>query len=71
MATGQDDGMGALVQALFAERDGLKRFLEAVVNAAMQGEPAEHVGAAAYSLRLSVHPGFDVLRLSLRLGGFA
>ena len=48
MATGQDDGIEALVQELFAERDGVKRFLEAVVNAAMQTEAARHVGAAAY-----------------------
>jgi len=37
-----------LVQELFAERDGVKRFLEAVVNAAMQTEAARHVGASAY-----------------------
>jgi len=48
MAKRDGDRLGALVQEVFADRDGLKRFLEAVVNAAMQAEVAEHVGAEAH-----------------------
>jgi transposase-like protein len=48
MANRDSDRLGALVQEVFAGRDGLKRFLEAVVNTAMQAEVGEHLGAEAF-----------------------
>ena len=38
MAKRNDDIIGHLLQEVFQDRDGMKRFLEAVVNQAMQGE---------------------------------
>jgi putative transposase len=48
MARNDSDRVGALLQEVFAGRDGLKRFLEAVVNAAMQAEVSEQLGAEAH-----------------------
>jgi transposase-like protein len=48
MAQGHDDRVSALLQEVFSDRDSLKRFLEAVVNAAMQAEVTEHLGAGRH-----------------------
>ncbi len=45
MAQGNDGTVLALLQEVFSDRDGLKRFLEALVNEGMQAEVAEHLGA--------------------------
>jgi transposase-like protein len=42
------DGIGRMVQELFSNRDGLKVLLEHLVNAAMQAEVAQHVGAESH-----------------------
>lgn len=45
MAQGNSDTVLALLQEVFSDRDGLKRFLEALVNQGMQAEVTEHLGA--------------------------
>jgi transposase-like protein len=45
MAQGNDGTVLALLQEVFSNRDGLKRFLETLVNQGMQAEVAEHLGA--------------------------
>ena len=45
MAEKNGDVVGHLLQEVFAERDGLRRLLEVLVNAAMQVEAGRHVGA--------------------------
>jgi transposase-like protein len=45
MAQGNDGTVWALLQEVFSDRDGLKRFLETLVNQGMQAEVAEHLGA--------------------------
>jgi transposase-like protein len=45
MAQMENDTVAALLQEVFSDQDGLKRFLEVLVNQAMQAEIAEHLGA--------------------------
>ena len=45
MAQGNDDRVSVLLQEVFSDRDGLRRFLEALVDQGMQAEVAEHLGA--------------------------
>jgi putative transposase len=45
MAQGNDDRVSSLLQEVFSDRDGLRRFLEVLVNQGMQAEVAEHLGA--------------------------
>jgi putative transposase len=45
MAQENDDRVSVLLQEVFSDRDGLKRFLEALVDQGMQAEVAEHLGA--------------------------
>ena len=71
MARNDSDRVGALLQEVFADRDGLKRFLEAVVNAAMQAEVSEQLGAAVYERaegRRGYRNGTKPRGLSTRVG---
>jgi putative transposase len=45
MAQGNDDKVSVLLQEVFSDRDGLKRFLELLVNQGMEAEVSEHLGA--------------------------
>ncbi len=45
MAGKNGDRIGELLQEVFSTREGLKGFLEAFVNSAMQGEVTDHIGA--------------------------
>ena len=45
------DGLECLVQEVFAEKEGLKRFLEVLLERVMSGEVSEHVGAARHERR--------------------
>ena len=59
------------MQEVFAGRDGLKRFLEAVVNAAMQAEVAEQLGAEVHErteCRRGYRNGIKPRRLATRVG---
>jgi transposase-like protein len=65
--------VGAL-QAAFADRDGLRRLLEVVVNAAMNGEVAAHVGAAPHErsdARRGHRNGHKPRALNTRVGELA
>lgn len=48
MAKGNNDIIGQLLQEVFSDKDGMKRFLEEVVNQAMQGEVAQQLEASEY-----------------------
>jgi transposase-like protein len=45
MAQVEDDRISELLQEVFSDQDGLRRFLEVLVNQAMQAEATEHLGA--------------------------
>lgn len=45
MAQVEDDRIAELLQEVFLDQEGLKRFLETLVNQAMQAEVTEHLGA--------------------------
>jgi len=45
MAQVDNDRISALLQEVFSQQDGLRNFLEALVNHAMQTEVTEHLGA--------------------------
>jgi len=74
MARNDSDRVGALLQEVFADRDGLKRFLEAVVNAAMQAEVSEQLGAETHERterRRGYRNGSKPRGLSTRVGPLA
>ena len=48
MAKDKNDVIGQLLQEVFSNKDGMKRFLEVVVNQAMQGEVAQQLEAEEY-----------------------
>ena len=56
MARVSMDGLEGLVQEVFADKAGLKVFLEALLQRVMSAEVAEHVGAEASSLPSSFQP---------------
>jgi len=71
MAKRNDDIIGQLLQEVFRDRDGMKRFLEAVVNQAMRGEVAEHLAADSYQRtgqRRGYRNGVKARQLSTRVG---
>lgn len=71
MAVVNDDVIWEYLQEIFSDRDGIKRFLEAVVNSAMKGELGEHLKAASYQRsgeRLGHRNGYKSRRLSTRIG---
>jgi len=71
MAKGNDDIIGQLLQEVFTERDGLKHFLEGVINKAMQSEVAQHLAADEYqrtSKRRGYRNGVKPRQLSTRVG---
>lgn len=71
MAKGNDDIIGQLLQEVFSQRDGMKRFLEEVINKAMQGESAEHLGAEVHERtgsRRGYRNGVKPRRLATRVG---
>lgn len=68
---GDDDRISELLQEVFAEREGLRRFLAAVVNEAMQAELTEHIGAGRYeraTVRRGHRNGTKPRRLGTRVG---
>jgi putative transposase len=74
MAKRNDDIIGQLLQEVFQDRDGMKRFLEAVVNQAMQGEVAEHLAAEPHQRtgrRKGYRNGVKSRTLSTRVGPLA
>jgi transposase-like protein len=71
MAKRNDDIIGQYLQEVFRGRDGMKRFLEAVVNQAMQGEVAEHLAADPHQRtgrRRGYRNGVKSRQLSTRVG---
>jgi putative transposase len=71
MARSNDDIIGRLLQEVFHQKDGMKRFLEAVINQAMQGELAAHLSADAYQRtdhRRGYRNGVKPRQLSTRIG---
>lgn len=71
MAKGNDDIIGQLLQEVFNDRDGLKRFLEEVVNKAMQGEVTQQLEAAEYQRtgrRRGYRNGIKPRKLATRIG---
>jgi len=71
MAKGNGDIIGQLLQEVFNGRDGMKRFLEEVVNKAMQGEVAQQLEAAEYQRtgkRRGYRNGVKPRRLATRIG---
>jgi len=74
MAKRNDDIIGHLLQDVFNDRDGMKRFLEAVVNQAMQGEVADHLAADPHQRtgrRKGYRNGVKSRQLSTRVGPLA
>lgn len=71
MAQVSMDGLVDLVQEVFAEKQGLKRFLEAVLGRVMSAEVAEHVGATPHQRsgdRRGQRNGYKPRRLKTRVG---
>jgi transposase-like protein len=71
MAEGNGDVVGQLLQEVFAERDGLKRLLEVLVNTTMQVEAGRHVGAGPHQRtedRKGYRNGSKPRRLNTRVG---
>jgi putative transposase len=71
MANCDGDRLWSLVQEVFADRDGLKRFLEAVLSVAMRAEVAEHLGAETHERtgrRRGYRNGVKPRRLATRVG---
>jgi len=74
MAKRNDDIIGQLLQDVFTDRDGMKRFLEAMVNQAMQGEVAQHLAADPHQRtgrRKGYRNGVKSRTLSTRVGPLA
>jgi putative transposase len=71
MAKDKNDVIGQLLQEVFSNKDGMKRFLEEVVNQAMQGEVAQQLEAAEYQRtgsRRGYRNGTKPRKLSTRIG---
>ena len=71
MADSKYEQFGALVQELFSGRDGVKRFLEAVIEAGMDEEVRAHVGAERHERSEARHGyrnGFKPRSLNTRVG---
>jgi putative transposase len=71
MAVVNNDIMGQYLQEIFSDSNGLKRFLEVVLNAAMKCELAEHLKAEDYqrsTARVGHRNGYKSRRLSTRVG---
>jgi len=71
MAKSNDDIIGQLLQEVFSNKDGMKRFLEEVVNQAMQTEVAQQLEAAEYQRtgnRRGYRNGTKPRKLSTRIG---
>ena len=71
MAKDNNDIIGQLLQEVFTERDGLKHFLEEVINKAMQSELAQHLAAGEYQRtgsRRGYRNGVKPRRLATRVG---
>lgn len=71
MARSNNDIIGQLLQEVFSKKDGMKRFLEDVVNQAMQAEVSQYLAADEYqrtSRRRGYRNGAKSRRLSTRIG---
>lgn len=71
MAKGNDYIIGHLLQEVFSEKNGMKRFLEEVVNQAMQAEVNQYLAADEYQRtfrRRGYRNGAKSRRLSTRIG---
>jgi len=71
MAKDNNDIIGQLLQEVFSEKDGMKRFLEEVVNQAMQAEVAQKLEAAEYQRtgrRRGYRNGIKPRKLATRIG---
>lgn len=71
MAGVYDDIILQYLQEIFSEKDGLKRFLETLLNEAMKGELTEHLKAEKYERsgdRAGHRNGYKSRRLSSRVG---
>lgn len=74
MTAQHDDRILELAQELFAERDGARRLLEALVNQVMEAEVSEHLGAGRHergSGRRGWRNGSKPRRLKTRSGELA
>ena len=71
MAVTDIDSFGDLLHEAFSGREGLRRVLEAVVNAGMREEIAAHLGAAEHERskdRLGYRNGSKPRKLKTRVG---
>lgn len=71
MANSDSAVIGQLVQEVFSNRDGLKQLLEHLLNATMQAEVADHVGAAVHErsdARRGHRNGYKPRTLKTRVG---
>lgn len=71
MAKGKNDVIGQLLQEVFSNKDGMKRFLEVVINQAMQGEVAQQLEAEEYQRtgrRRGYRNGSKPRKLATRIG---
>jgi transposase-like protein len=71
MAVIDDDVLPGYLQEIFSDRDGIKRFLEAMLNSAMKAEICEHIKAAKYERSISRdghRNGYKGRKLSTRVG---
>ena len=71
MAKDNNDIIGRLLQEVFSNRDGLKRFLEEIVNQAMQSEVAQQLEATEYQRtgrRRGYRNGIKPRKLATRIG---
>ena len=71
MAKINGDVIGRLLQELFSDRDGLKQFLEVLVNAGMQEEITEHLRAQSHQrtqMRKGYRNGSKPRQLKTRVG---
>jgi len=71
MAKDNNDIIGQLLQEVFTQRDGMKHFLEEVINKAMQSELTQHLEADEYQRtgkRRGYRNGVKPRRLGTRVG---
>lgn len=71
MAKVSMDGLDELVQEVFGEKEGLKTFLEALLERVMEAEVAEHVGAGRHQRsedRRGHRNGYKPRGLNTRVG---
>ena len=74
MAEQSMDAMGEALQEMFSQKQGLKRLVELVVNAAMQNEASEQIGAGRHERsaeRRGQRNGFKPRTLKTRVGELA